>query len=122
MLQTPLLHHWHPSVALHADQLLSGEPISASADLEQHSLNHFLDRFVYREAKKNVSTKGSSMMQSGVAGQDRTGRVVMQKGGVKGDDVVVNSENFLKRNEWDVPVDQVGLLAALGCPFLNSRR
>ncbi|ORY90226.1 CBF/Mak21 family-domain-containing protein [Leucosporidium creatinivorum] len=104
---TPLLHHWHPSVALHADQLLTGEPISASADLEQHSLNHFLDRFVYREAKKNVSTKGSSMMQSGVAGQDRTGRVVMQKGGVKGDEVVVNSENFLKKNEWDVPVDQL---------------
>ncbi|KAI5476912.1 CCAAT-box-binding transcription factor [Pseudohyphozyma bogoriensis] len=103
----PLLDHWHPSVALHAEQLLNGEPISASNDLEQHSLNHFLDRLVYREVKKNVSTKGSSMMQSGVAGQDVSGRIVMKKGPARGDDAVVNSDAFRNKDAADVPVDQL---------------
>lgn len=103
----PLLNHYHPSVALHASQLLSGIPISASTDLEQHSLNHFLDRFVYREVKKNAVAKGSSMMQSGVVGQDTTGRISMRKGPARGEESLVNSEGFKNRDSRDIPVDQV---------------
>lgn len=106
-VQVPLLNHYHPSVALHATQLLSGVPISASTDLEQHSLNHFLDRFVYREVKKNAPTKGSSMMQSGVAGQDKTGRISLKKGPARGDDAVVNSDVFRNKDIAEVPVDQL---------------
>ena len=104
----PLVHHWHPSVALHAEQLLSGkrEASSSTEDLEQHSLNHFLDRFVYREAKKSAVTKGASMMQSGVAGQDKTGRIVIKKGAARGEDAQVNSDRFKQKKEQDVPVDQ----------------
>lgn len=102
----PLLQHYHPSVVLHAEQLLAGSPISAAADLEQHSLNHFLDRFVYRDVKKNIPTKGSSMMQSGVPGQDGTGRIVMKKGPARGEDSMVNSEGFRAKDVTDVPVDQ----------------
>jgi hypothetical protein len=109
MVQVPLLNHFHPSVVLHAEQLLNGEPISASTDLEQHSLNHFLDRFVYREVKKSIPTKGSSMMQSGVSGQDRTGRIVMKKGPARGDESLVNSDLFKNKVVGDVPVDQVRL-------------
>jgi hypothetical protein len=34
--------------------------------LEQYSLMAFLDRFIYREAKKSTASRGSSMMQPGV--------------------------------------------------------
>ena len=109
--QVPLLQHYHPSVVLHAEQLLAGQPISAAADLEQHSLNHFLDRFVYREVKKTIPTKGSSMMQSGVPGQDGTGRIVLKKGPARGEDSMVNSEGFRSKDTADIPVDQVCLFA-----------
>lgn len=46
-------------------------------------------------------------MQSGVAGQDTTGRVSMKKGPARGEDSLVNSELFKNKNSGDVPVDQV---------------
>ncbi|KAK4052920.1 RNA-binding ribosome biosynthesis protein mak21 [Microbotryomycetes sp. JL221] len=103
----PLLNHWHPTVASQANQVLRGQPLSATAELEQHSLNHFLDRFVYRDLKKTLTTKGSSMMQPGVPGQDKTGRIVVVKGAMRGEENVVNSEAFRKKDVTNVPVDQI---------------
>ncbi|GAA5981184.1 hypothetical protein JCM11641_003139 [Rhodosporidiobolus odoratus] len=102
---TPLLHHYHPTVSLSAQTLLSGQPLSTSADLEQYTLAHFLDRFVYREAKKSASSKGSSMMQSGLSGQDTSGRVMKVRGGGRGEEAM-NQDGFRRRNRHDVPVDQ----------------
>ncbi|GAA6007955.1 hypothetical protein JCM10207_006979 [Rhodosporidiobolus poonsookiae] len=102
----PLLHHYHPTVALYASQILAGEALTSASDLEQFSLAHFLDRFVYREAKKSVGARGASMMQSGLAGQDKAGRVTMVKGGAAGEEAL-NSEKFRRRNVHEVPVDQV---------------
>ncbi|BGP12208.1 hypothetical protein JCM10213_007464 [Rhodosporidiobolus nylandii] len=102
---TPLLTHYHPTVAAYASSLLAGETLSSASDLEQYSLAHFLDRFVYREAKKAPAAKGSSMMQSGLAGQDKSGRVSIVKGGAATEEAV-NSEKFRRRNVHDVPVDQ----------------
>ncbi|GAA6047508.1 hypothetical protein JCM3770_005781 [Rhodotorula araucariae] len=106
---TPLLTHWHPTVVTYAETILSGDSLSASSDLEQYSLTAFLDRFVYRESKKAAASKGSSMMQSGLAGQDTTGRVTLVKGAhrAKKDEQPVNSDVFRRRNVHDVPVDQV---------------
>jgi ribosome biogenesis protein MAK21 len=41
---TTLANHYHPSVALHAQQLLDGRPVTANADLSLNTLSHFLDR------------------------------------------------------------------------------
>ncbi|KAM0793697.1 hypothetical protein ACM66B_001122 [Microbotryomycetes sp. NB124-2] len=103
----PLLNHWHPTVAQHANTVLQGQPLSATAELESHSLNHFLDRFVYRDLKKSLTTKGSSMMQPGVPGQDKTGRIVVVKGAMRGEENVVNSEAFRRKHVTQVPVDQI---------------
>lgn len=62
---------------------------------------------MYREAKKSAVTKGSSMMQSGVPGQDRSGRIIMAKGAARGEESTVNSDAFKRKNEADIPVDQV---------------
>ncbi|KAF8493588.1 CBF/Mak21 family-domain-containing protein [Gautieria morchelliformis] len=99
----PLLHHYHPSVALHARQLLSHAKVTATADLGLNTLSHFLDRFVYRNAKK-PRPKGTSAMQP-AAHDDGTGMV--HAGKVAGAIDFVNAEGFRKRDEDDVPADQV---------------
>lgn len=112
-IQTPLLHHYHPAVSLHARQLLTSQPLTASADLSQNTLSHFLDRFVYKNPKKLKETesgpahgKGASAMQPAASGVDASVGVKLMKGEA-GDGTMVNEPDFLRRKAGDVPVDQV---------------
>lgn len=92
----------------YADAVLSGDAISATSDLEQYSLMAFLDRFIYREAKKSTASRGSSMMQPGLANQDRSNRVVLVKGAHStAADAAVNSDKFRRKNVHDVAADQL---------------
>jgi ribosome biogenesis protein MAK21 len=87
--------------------MLKGESIQSAPDLRLHTLMHFLDRFVYRNAKKNAGTKGSSIMQP-IA--DQTGpdvAVSLQRGAGGLNQVTVNSESFWRRKVEDVPVDEL---------------
>ncbi|KAJ7722294.1 CBF/Mak21 family-domain-containing protein [Mycena maculata] len=115
---TPLLHHYHPAISLHARQLLSGQPLTASADLSLNTISHFLDRFVYKNPKKVKASansnsnvvlgkgKGASAMQPAASGLEGGG-VKLMKGEMGGMEERVNEVGFLRRREGDVPVDQV---------------
>lgn len=116
----PLLEHYHPTVALHASQLIKGEPLTATADLSLNTLSHFLDRFVYKNPKKVTLNdagvakgKGASAMQPAATGLDGSGTGVKLIKGEVGDTSLVNSERFWKRKLEDVPVDQVGCLMVM---------
>lgn len=100
----PLIHHYHPAVSLHAQQLLSGQPITSNPDLSLNTLSHFLDRFVYKNPKK-IKTKGSSAMQPAASANDRIG-VKLLKGESSGG-ALPNDEKFLSRPLQDIPVDEV---------------
>ncbi|KAL9937850.1 hypothetical protein V8E36_003395 [Tilletia maclaganii] len=113
----PLVSHYHPSVALHAQQLLEGTPITANADLNTSSLSHFLDRFVFRNPKlKAPAAKGASIMQPGFGGgtgsldagigADDVNVTRLKGQGVSKDEDVTNPK-FWKRKREDVPVDQI---------------
>ncbi|EIN04447.1 CBF-domain-containing protein [Punctularia strigosozonata HHB-11173 SS5] len=105
---TPLLHHFHPSVALHARQLLASQPVTAQPDLALNTLSHFLDRFVYKNPKK-PKLKGDSAMQPAVAatlGGGATG-VHLRRGEVTDGLGLMNEEQLLKRRPEDVPEDQL---------------
>ncbi|PBK76587.1 CBF-domain-containing protein [Armillaria solidipes] len=102
---TPLVHHYHPTISLHARQILSSQPLTASADLSLNTLSHFLDRFVYKNPKKSTSTKGASAMQPAASGLDGTG-VKLMKGDASGN-VLVNDAAFMKMRIQDIPVDEV---------------
>lgn len=115
--QTPLLHHYHPAISLHARQLLSAQPLTASADLSLNTISHFLDRFVYKNPKKvkpnannaNVvigKGKGASAMQPAASGLEGGG-VKLMKGEMGDMEERVNEGVFLRKKESDVPVDQV---------------
>ena len=72
-----------------------------------NTLIYFLDKFVYRNAKKNVAQKGASVMQPAAAAYD-AGKVRLQKGAKVGaESGVVNSEAFWRKKVAEVPVDQV---------------
>ncbi|KAF8152290.1 CBF/Mak21 family-domain-containing protein [Crassisporium funariophilum] len=105
---TPLLNHYHPAISLHARQLLSSQPLTASADLSQNTLSHFLDRFVYKNPKQ-VKTgeapggKGASAMQPAASAIEGVKLIK----GEAGHEEMVNASAFLKRKTKDVPVDQL---------------
>ncbi|KIJ40346.1 hypothetical protein M422DRAFT_174030 [Sphaerobolus stellatus SS14] len=99
----PLLHHYHPSVSLHARQLLNHTQVTASADLGINTTSHFLDRFVYRNPKK-PRQKGASAMQP-AAHDDEPGMVHAGKAALATD--VVQPDQFKNKKEGEVPVDQV---------------
>ncbi|KAG7085891.1 hypothetical protein E1B28_003425 [Marasmius oreades] len=108
---TPLLNHYHPTVCLHARQLLTSQPLTASADLSLNTLSHFLDRFVYKNPKKvsaevnGTKGKGSSAMQP--AGSAVEGvKLVKGETGTSGE-MPMNEEQFLRKRVEDVPADQL---------------
>lgn len=68
----PLMNHFHPTAVVYAEGLLSGDSSAlAKPDISLHTLAHFLDRFVYKNPRQTVKTKGSSIMQP-LAGYDPT--------------------------------------------------
>ncbi|KAI6014539.1 hypothetical protein PISMIDRAFT_88728 [Pisolithus microcarpus 441] len=100
----PLMHHYHPTVSLHARQLFTSQPITSAADLNLNTLSHFLDRFIYKNPKK-LRPKGSSAMQPSASAADGVG--VKKTKGDMGDNVLPNEEKFWKKREEDVRVDEV---------------
>ncbi|KAJ7043063.1 CBF/Mak21 family-domain-containing protein [Mycena alexandri] len=113
----PLVNHFHPAISLHARQLLSSQPLTASADLSLNTISHFLDRFVYKNPKmvkpnaNNVNVvvgkgKGASAMQPAASGLEGGG-VKLMKGEMGVLEDRVNEGGFLKKKESDVPVDQL---------------
>lgn len=74
-------------------------------DLTSHSLIHFLDRFVYRNAKTAAaSSRGGSIMQP-LAGGDS--RVLLSNRAAQQKQEPVNSEAFWRKKTEDVAVDEV---------------
>ncbi|KAF5348324.1 hypothetical protein D9756_010452 [Leucocoprinus leucothites] len=104
---TPLLYHYHPTISLLARQLLTAQPLTATPNLSQNTLSHFLDRFVYKNPKQKISAiegKGSSAMQP--AGSSIQG-VKLLKGEVP-DATQVNTPSFWKnKKESQIPADQM---------------
>ncbi|KAI8907078.1 CBF/Mak21 family-domain-containing protein [Powellomyces hirtus] len=130
---TKFATHFHPTVSLYAQTLLSGSSIAPPPNtknydpLQNHTLQRFLDRFVFKNPKKVESAyKGASLMQPRVAGlhagpkdEDRLVSAARKRG------VVVQNEDVgtvalddipvhLRARKWvedsadgeDVPVDE----------------
>ncbi|KIJ67296.1 hypothetical protein HYDPIDRAFT_25763 [Hydnomerulius pinastri MD-312] len=100
----PLLHHYHPTISLHARQLLASQPITSSPDLALNTLSHFLDRFVYKNPKK-AKPKGASAMQPAASANDAV--TVKRVKGEASAGALPNEEKFWKKRVEDIPVDEV---------------
>jgi ribosome biogenesis protein MAK21 len=98
----PFLAHFHPSVSVSAEHIMQNAKLPGKPDLELHTLIHFLDRFVYRNAKLGTSNlRGSSIMQP-LAGGDSATLLVSSAGP---EQLPVNSEKFWNKRSEDVPAE-----------------
>ncbi|GFS25836.1 CCAAT/enhancer-binding protein zeta-like, partial [Elysia marginata] len=89
-----LARHYHPSVRLYAETLLKGQSIKYDGDpLKDFTLIRFLDRFVYKNPKKDSANTSSMHKFKGSA-----------PSGIRS--VPVNSKEFLAAGEQAVPVDE----------------
>ncbi|KAK8440946.1 hypothetical protein B9J08_02245 [Candidozyma auris] len=95
--------HFHPTVAIYADSFLTGKP-QPKPDLGLYTLAHFLDRFVYKNAKAKATTKGSSIMQP--LGGAHTGSLLVKATNTGSSEVPVNTMNWLAQKAEDVRPDE----------------
>ncbi|KAF2171924.1 hypothetical protein M409DRAFT_63462 [Zasmidium cellare ATCC 36951] len=102
----PLLQHFHPSVGLFAEAVYGTKEMPPKPDPTQHTLMHFLDRFVYRNpSTKPVKTHGSSIMQP-LAGSSAADLLVKPRaGGARS--APLNTEQFWARKVENVAADEV---------------
>lgn len=91
-----LAAHFHPSVSLFAKTILQGHSVQYSGDpLQDFTLMRFLDRFVFRNPKQ-------------LKGKQHTDAVVLQpKQKSPANFLPVNCEEFLSKDESQIPVDEV---------------
>jgi len=102
----PFLAHFHPSVAVFAEALALARPMPPKPDPASHSLMHFLDRFIYRNAKtKPSSTRGSSIMQP-LSGSNAADLLVKTRGDRR-DLMPLNSDAFWRKDVSQIPADEV---------------
>jgi len=99
----PYLAHYHPAVTVSADHILDHKALPGKPDLTLHTLIHFLDRFVYKNAKLADTTKmrGSSIMQP-MANEDTRSVLVSSAGPRR---LPVNSAEFLAKQDGDVAAE-----------------
>ncbi|KAK4547439.1 hypothetical protein LTR36_001095 [Oleoguttula mirabilis] len=103
----PFLQHFHPSVSLFAESLLLAQAMPPKPDPTKHTLMHFLDRFVYRNAKsKQAGAHGASIMQP-MAGSNAADLLVKPGEGGARAGAPVNSEAFWQKKVEDVAADEV---------------
>lgn len=89
-----------------ATRLLGQSEMPAKPDLASHTLIHFLDRFVYRNAKGAAgSLRGASIMQP-LAGGESRGVLVSNRLASQAQKPL-NSEEFWRKKAEDVAVDEV---------------
>ncbi|RHZ74358.1 hypothetical protein Glove_225g52 [Diversispora epigaea] len=101
-------NHFHPTISLYAKQILENKSIETQPELHNHTLSHFLDRFVYRNPKKRDRIKGGGnvLLQPTIATEP--GMVIMKRStGISPDEINVNSKEFWGKKLEDIPVDQV---------------
>ncbi|KAK3945237.1 ribosome biogenesis protein MAK21 [Diplogelasinospora grovesii] len=97
----PFLSHFHPSVCVFASNLLARQNSLPKPELANHTLMHFLDKFVYRNPKAAESKRGGSIMQPVLASGSASHVVVSSKASAK-QQPVVNSASF-----WNLKPEQV---------------
>lgn len=102
----PFQAHFHPSVALFAERLILGGKTPPKPDPTLHTLIHFLDRFVYRNAKtKSGGLRGSSIMQP-LANTNAVDLLIQDRSGAS-TKAPLNTEAFWGKHVDDVSVDEV---------------
>lgn len=102
----PFQSHFHPSVSLFAQRLLSQAIMPPKPDPTLHTLIHFLDRFTYKNAKAHPNfTRGSSIMQPSASTNAHD--VLIRDRGAGLREMPLNNESFWSKSSDSIAADQV---------------
>jgi len=104
--QVPFFAHYHPSVCVFAGNLLARQKALPKPDLANHTLMHFLDKFVYRNPKAEESKRGGSIMQPILASGSSSHVLASSKAAAR-QQPVVNSSSFWNLNPEQVSAEDV---------------
>ena len=108
-----LADHFHPAVALYANNVLQGKRVKQAPQLEAHTLSHFLDKFVYRNPKKLDTSSGLVRGKSIMQPSNEVGLMASVKGHavtwqrVTGQGKPLNSEQFVKMDASKIAPEDV---------------
>lgn len=95
--------HFHPSVQAYTEAFVNGNVEElGKPDLGLFTLAHFLDRFVYRNAKKKPTSRGTSIMQPLVGGSDINQSMLLKASDVILNRVPVNAQDWLNKKTKDI--------------------
>ncbi|SCW03682.1 LAFE_0G15896g1_1 [Lachancea fermentati] len=98
------LKHYHPTVQTYAQAFLATSDDVPKPDLGLFTLAHFLDRFVYRNAKQKPATRGSSIMQP--LGGAHTGALLVKASDRAEEAVPANTQDWLAKKAEEVVPDE----------------
>jgi ribosome biogenesis protein MAK21 len=102
----PFLAHFHPAVTISADSYLQHQKLPGAPDLSLHTLIHFLDRFIYKNAKiSETRPRGASIMQPMVSENARNVLLAPSTGGIQR--MPVTSDEFRAKQDKDVAAEDV---------------
>lgn len=118
----PFLSHFHPSVSLFANSLLSHGKMPPKPDPTHYTLMHFLDRFVYRSprSKPSAAQHGTSIMQPLAGGS--AADLLIKPGKEKGPGDQINSQAFWQRKIEDVDADEIFFHSYFNQTGANKKR
>lgn len=107
-----LKSHFHPTVALYAQNILDGQLIKYNGDpLKDFTLIRFLDRFVFKNPKKIEESAGVNPLFAK--------RKFYRPNGVKS--IPVNSMNYVKESSKNIPADEMFLHEYLQRKYINNQ-
>ena len=103
-----LTRHYHPSVTLFSTRLLEHGTMPPVPDLQQNTMIHFLDRFVFKNPKSShvEKVKGISIMQPLAAG-DKSSVLLSNYTNLSRGNQPVNSESFRRQESTKVSPNEV---------------
>ncbi|SMN21841.1 similar to Saccharomyces cerevisiae YDR060W MAK21 Constituent of 66S pre-ribosomal particles, required for large (60S) ribosomal subunit biogenesis [Maudiozyma saulgeensis] len=100
---THFLNHFHPTVQTYANAFVENSTTDITKpDLGLFTLTHFLDRFVYRNAKQKPINRGSSIMQPLFGGSKINDALLVKASDMSPENAPVNTENWLDKKMEDI--------------------
>ncbi|CCF57022.1 hypothetical protein KAFR_0C00260 [Kazachstania africana CBS 2517] len=104
---TQFVNHFHPTVQSYADAFINNKPNEVTKpDLGLFTLAHFLDRFVYRNARQKQVTRGSSIMQPLFGGSQLNSSLLVKASDMVNKEAAVNTTNWLDKKVSEIKPDE----------------
>lgn len=100
-------NHYHPTIQMYVQAFIENKKDEVvKPDLGLYTLAHFLDRFVYRNAKQKPTVRGTSIMQPLFGGSQIDQSLLIRSTDYATNETPANTENWLNKKVQDIKPDE----------------